>query len=143
MYYFAYGSNMNGGEMQRCCGVDFSFIGPAVLADFEFGFDRRRGCANIRKKKGSRVWGVLLDISDPCLKALDKKEHVDEGVYRKEKVVVNMDGDVRQAFAYMEDPLQFGAPAKQDYLTGEVIPGARENNLPQEWVVFLESFVVK
>ena len=67
MYYFAYGSNMNIKQMShRCPGA--VPIGPAVLMGYVLA---ERRYADIEKRNGALVNGLLWEISDNNLYALD------------------------------------------------------------------------
>lgn len=65
--YFAYGSNMNNGQMaHRCPGA--KNLGPARLPGWGL---RERLHADIDKAQGEIVHGVLWELTDRCLEALD------------------------------------------------------------------------
>lgn len=72
-FYFAYGSNINLGQMERRC-PDATVVEPVVLQDYELLFrGNRSGCgvATIEPKVGSQVYGLLWRITDRCEKSLD------------------------------------------------------------------------
>ncbi|MDR3642542.1 MAG: gamma-glutamylcyclotransferase [Candidatus Doudnabacteria bacterium] len=139
MYYFAYGSNLNLEHMRRLCGWNFTVIGPAFLKNYELGPDIR-GYANVRPSQDKQVYGVLYDINQQSLDALDDFEGYPEVFMRPELEVTDENGKTYRAWAYIEPAHQFGGNfIKEDYLR-RVIIGAKENHLPEEWVTFLESF---
>lgn len=70
MYYLAYGMNTNVAQMAHRCPNAVS-LGPAELDGYELVF---RGCADIRAREGTTMEGVLWDITDDCLAALDVLE---------------------------------------------------------------------
>jgi len=70
MYYFAYGSNMNIEQMSYRC-PDAVPIGSAVLMDY---IVVERQYADIERKPGALVNGLLWEISDKSLRALDRYE---------------------------------------------------------------------
>ena len=89
--YFAYGSNMEEGEMDGLCekckrdckrdcdGPAFSFQEVAKLYDYQLAFNRcsiLRGCgvADIIERRGSFVEGVMYNVPEKCVCALRKKE---------------------------------------------------------------------
>ncbi len=139
MFYFAYGSNMSVGHMRRLCQWRCRVLGMADLSGYEFGFGSR-GYGNIRPSQNSKVNGVLYDIDEKCLGALDNFEGYPK-VFGREKVEVSdIDGNKYQAWVYLEPPKEFGGKPKLEYLQ-RVIDGARENNLPKAWLEKLESFL--
>jgi gamma-glutamylcyclotransferase (GGCT)/AIG2-like uncharacterized protein YtfP len=70
MLYFAYGMNTNPGEMAlRCPGA--KSLGHARLINHAFRFAQH---ADVEPCDGSYVDGVLWDITDNNLKALDQLE---------------------------------------------------------------------
>lgn len=142
MHYFAYGSNMNLEHMRRLCGWHFNVVSVVALKDYEFGPDSR-GYANIRPKKGGRVFGVLYELDQHCIDALDEFEGVPNVFQRIEVIVTALSGQEYTAFVYVESPELFGGSyIKTEYMR-RVVMGAKQNNLPQEWVSFLEEYLSK
>ena len=70
--YFAYGSNINLGQMEYRC-PDASVVGPVVLEGWELLF-RRGGVATIAPKEGETVQGLLWSITPECERSLDRYE---------------------------------------------------------------------
>lgn len=137
-YYFAYGSNMNTAQMKERCGVGFKGVGSAQLNNYEFGFDKR-GYANIRPKQGESVWGFVWEIDAACIDILDGYEGY-PNVYNRKNILVRIKGQDTNAFAYIEPEGEFGGTPQSDYLNSRIIPGAKENELPQEWITKLEQY---
>ena len=72
-YYFAYGSNMNLGQMRFRC-PDAEVVGNVRLEDYRLAFRGRapgNGVATVLPEKGSYVDGVLWKITEACEKNLD------------------------------------------------------------------------
>ena len=66
-YYFAYGMNTNLEHMaRRCPGA--VYIGPAHLRNYELVFKTH---ADIERRDGSGMWGVLWNITEDCERSLD------------------------------------------------------------------------
>ena len=89
MHYFAYGSNLNWGQMQRRCPSS-EFVCVARLFNYRFGITRHSrlrncGTANICPAQGEEVWGAVYDVSADDLLALDSFE---DG-YRREMLTVH------------------------------------------------------
>jgi len=93
--YFSYGMNTNTAQMAHRCPAAIS-LGPAELDGYELVF---RGCADIRARERTTMEGVLWDITDDCLAALD----ILEGYpiyYTRYDVPVFHDGEWKTAMVY-------------------------------------------
>ena len=80
--YFAYGNNMSLATMDSL-GETYEVLGPACLQDYRLSFTRHSvtwnaGVADVVRKRGFRVWGVLYRVSGSAL----EKIHVKEGAHR-------------------------------------------------------------
>ena len=140
MYYFAYCSSMNFHQMRRLCGWHFTMLGMAVLPDFEFGLDLR-GYANCRPKKDAKVYGILYNIDEHCLTALDEYEGAPEVFNRTEVAIQDKDGTERKAWVYLEKPQEFGGTQVNETHFKMIVAGAMAGHLPKEWINFLQSFL--
>lgn len=139
MAYFAYGSNMNLSLMRRLCGWNCRVLGPALLEAFEFGFDLR-GYNTIRPKAGEKVWGVLFDVNQKALEALDGFEGYPNVFGRQEVTVTDNFGEKIKAWVFLRPVSQFGnAKPTLDYFK-RILTGAMENGLPKEWIDKLKTF---
>jgi len=143
MLYFAYGSNMHPGQMQkRCPGC--IFIAAARLRDHGVAFTRPwaawggGGVADIQPAPGSTVEGVVWDITDAHRSSLDKYEEYPNAYTRKDVVVETFDGRTLTAFAYVARPAGACRPSRR-YLQ-QIIEGARSHGLSPSYITFLESF---
>ena len=132
--YFAYGSNMHGGEMaERCPEADF--IGPARLAGFTFRI-ATGGYGTIVADKNGVVHGVLWTLSPDDERSLDEYEGVPQGLYKRMLVEVEQpEGQHAQAFAYHALDETPGRPVK-GYLE-TVLVAARSQGLPDEYITML------
>jgi len=99
--YLAYGSNLNLQQMGVRC-PDAAVIGTTVLHDYQLLFrgGRHTGVATIEMKRGSSVPVLLWQITEKCEKALDRYEGHPH-LYRKKRLMVNLDGDELVAMAYV------------------------------------------
>lgn len=140
MYYFAYGSNMVIEQMRRLCGRHCSALGKAELPNYEFGLDLR-GFANIRPSDGEKVCGVLWEVDQEALEALDKFEGVPSVFDRKKVAIVDDQGRNVEAWVYVEPVEQFGGDHPRMEYFNRVLSGARENNLPEEWITKIQHLV--
>lgn len=95
MLYFAYGMNTNAAQMAHRCPAAVS-LGVAELPDYELVF---RGCADIEPTLGSCMEGVLWDITDNCLAALDVLEGY-PSFYTRYEVTVFHNNEWKTALVY-------------------------------------------
>jgi gamma-glutamylcyclotransferase (GGCT)/AIG2-like uncharacterized protein YtfP len=103
MYYFAYGSNLNQRQMRERCPESKPRF-TATLHHYQLvfiGWSRkwRGGVASIRPFRGKKVLGAIYEVSEACLKQLDKHEGSD---YRRLNIIVNNeDGEPIEVTAYI------------------------------------------
>lgn len=126
--YFAYGSNINLGQMKHRC-PDASVVGPVTLENYELLF-RRGGFATIAPKEGETVHGLLWSLTPACERSLDWYEGYPR-FYDKRMVTVR-DGLGRSlsVMAYIMDE-RFRDPVlpTTSYYNG-ILEGYRQNGLP-------------
>lgn len=126
--YFAYGSNINLGQMSYRC-PDASVVGPVALENYELLF-RRGGFATIAPKEGGKVHGLLWSLTPACEQSLDRYEGYPR-FYDKRMVTVR-DGLGRSlsAMVYIMDE-RFREPMlpTDSYYNG-ILEGYRQNGLP-------------
>jgi gamma-glutamylcyclotransferase len=142
--YFAYASNMAHEVMARLC-PRHAYLGIARLADYHLAFTRRSlktgtGVADIVPARGKVVWGVLYEIGNRELDAVDRKEGYG-WAYTRVTVPVRLeaDGQDRNAVTYVvlsREPTE--VPPSRRYLR-QVIAAARERGLPAQYVQRLEA----
>jgi len=94
--YFGYGMNTNKQQMASRC-PDSKVIGAAILPGYKFVF---RGHADVELDWESQVEGVLWDISDKCLQALDRLESF-PSYYLRQRAWVETDNGYGVAWVYM------------------------------------------
>ena len=140
--YFAYGSNMSS-ERLRSRIAPVRVIGCAFLSDWKMAFNKRSndssGKANLAKSPGEVTWGVLYEIRNSDLGKLDKIE----GGYKRITVQVQQPaGTVVEAETYISEDLT-NDPRPYNWYKELLLSGAREHNLPQDYIAYLERFAVK
>lgn len=135
--YFAYGSNMSDEQIRKRC-PSHHFVCVAQLRGYRLAFTRRsekRGCgvADVVAAQDEAVWGVLFEMCEGDLAALDRHEgaHLKPPAYVRKSVQVVADGQLLDATTYEV----FSKSASQhapnsDYL-GLITAGARKWGLPQ------------
>lgn len=103
MYYFAYASNLNRGQMsERCPDSKPKFTATLPNHTLIFaGWVRKwhGGTASIKPTKGEEVLGAVYEVSESCLSKLDMYE---ESRYRRKPVVVFTEfGEPVEALTYI------------------------------------------
>jgi len=82
MIYFAYGSNLNIGQMSyRCPGA--VALGWAKLKDWRLVF---RGVADCVREEGAFCYGGVWRLTPECERTLDVYEGIRSGMYRREMI---------------------------------------------------------
>jgi gamma-glutamylcyclotransferase (GGCT)/AIG2-like uncharacterized protein YtfP len=102
IYYFAYGSNLNKGQMKERC-PDSKEIGSAMLPGYELNFrgykDCEQGYLTIEKNKRAKVPIGIYEISENDEKKLDGFEGVDAHDYKKERIAIkNRNKDIASKY---------------------------------------------
>ena len=154
MLYFAYGSNMDPGQMRQRC-PSAQFVAVAKLPDHRLAFtrhakDRDCGTCDGVPEPGQDIWGVVLDIPESDLRSLDQSEGYEPGrpldanCYAREQRQVYRDGNrdepllVWLYFANRQPnpPLPNAAYKKQ------LVDGAKFWRLPEEYQAQLRQIQV-
>lgn len=151
MLYFAFGSNLNPSQMaDRCPGN--TVVGLAALRDHRLAFPLTSatwggGVAGVQVAHGSTVWGVVYDLTDENVAALDRYEGFrapgdQHNLYERERVWVDLtrpdDGSIprRVRAEYYVPRVTNPAPPSRAYLDA-ILEGARHHRLPDEYVAQL------
>lgn len=151
MIYFAYGSNINPGQMfDRSPG--HRTMGVVRLPDYRLCFPRFspvRLCATagIEAQKGETVWGVLYSVAEDDIPILHYHEGFDplgpgdaNRHVLKEVTVVMPGVGTHAAMTYFAVPDGTKERPSRDYLD-TILDGARYHNLPRAWLFYLENIV--
>ncbi len=126
--YFAYGSNINLGQMEYRC-PDASVVGPVVLEGWELLF-RRGGFATIAPKEGKTVQGLLWSITPECERSLDRYEGYPRFYDKKMVTVRDSEGRSLPVMAYIMDD-RFREPMlPTDSYYNSILEGYQQNGLP-------------
>ena len=121
MYYFAYASNLNRKQMlERCPDSKPEFI--ATLPNYKLvfvGWSRqwRGGVASIRPFRGEKVFGAIYEISEQCLRRLDRYEGYPANYNRFKVTVFNESGEPVQAVTYIKAGQSEEAQPSPEYLS--------------------------
>lgn len=133
--YFAYGSNLCVQQMAQRC-PDATNPRRAVLADHDWLINQR-GVATVEPLHGTTVHGVVWDLTDLDLAALDSAEGVPVRYRRDELTVQTQDGPSK-AWVYIDHRVDLGPP-RPGYLE-RIIDGALHHRLPAHWIGFLRRW---
>jgi gamma-glutamylcyclotransferase len=106
MYYFAYASNLSRKRMAVMCPDAKPKI-VATLPNYKIvfsGFSRvRKGAeANIRGSKGDKVIGAVYDITESCLRKLDKSEECPVNYKHLSVIVFTDSGEAIEAVTFIK-----------------------------------------
>jgi gamma-glutamylcyclotransferase (GGCT)/AIG2-like uncharacterized protein YtfP len=118
MYYFTYASNLNRKQMQERCPESKPRF-TATLHHYRLvfvGWSRtwRGGVATIRSFRGEKVRGGIYEVSEECLKRLDKCEGSD---YQRLNVIVNNeDNEPIEAVTYINNHQAQESKPSAEYL---------------------------
>ena len=131
--YFAYGSNLNHGQMAQRC-PDARPVGRAVLDNHALVFrgrDDGNGVATVIPYKGRKVHGLLWELTSDNEESLDIREGV-PFVYDKRTITVrDENGGFRTAMTYAMTHERNRAPAMPtEAYYNRIRDGYRQNGLP-------------
>lgn len=157
MLYFAFGSNLNPEQMAHRCPGN-KVVGMAVLRDHKLAFpltspDWDGGVAGVQVAHGQNVWGVVYELTDEHVAALDQYEGFvgpgdDHNLYERERVWVELtrpdDGSIprRVRAEYYVPRVTNASPPSRRYLDA-ILAGARHHKLPDEYIAILNRIPVK
>ena len=119
--YFAYGSNLDAAQMAARCNQP-KLVGIAFLKDHRFVFAgvspnrENMGVGSMRRAENCQLAGVVWDITDDDLRALDAKEGYPKRYSRAQMQVTDLHGKTHVTYVYFktnESPLN---PPCQAYL---------------------------
>jgi len=129
MKYFAYASNLSKKQMQSRC-PDSRPLFTAVLPNYKLvfvGWSRqwRGGTASIKAVRGERVRGAIYEISDLCLRRLDKFEGCPQENNRIQVTVFGEDDEPIEAVTYVKTGRQEDSAPSKEYLA-EIQQGLKD-----------------
>ena len=140
--YFAYGSNMLSRQMeQRCPGA--RAVATGLLRGWRFLINSR-GVASIVPDEAGSVRGVVWELTDEHLRALDGYEGVPDW-YRRRMVEVELPERGEVACLTYIDESEGGdvpGPPREGYLE-KIMEGATNFRLPPAYIAFLRSFAAE
>lgn len=145
MIYFAYGSNLSADVIASLPGFHQT-IGLARLDNFRLAFTRwspkwKAGVADIVESPGMCLWGILYNIDEDALLALDAKEGLGSAYMRIEVNVTLPDESIMPASSYtvISKSIVEITPSKE-YLNS-MIQSLESLKVDSFYVAFLESLM--
>lgn len=146
MLYFAYGSNMCTGRLRgRVPSASPLFRAQLVGHSFRFHKRSKDGSAKADAYKTNNladtVWGVVFEIAPAEKPNLDRAEGLNQGYIDKTVGVVDETAETHQVLIYVADPSAIDASLRPySWYKRFVVEGARQHELPVEYVQFVERF---
>ncbi len=145
MKIFCYGSNMNTERITERCSSS-CFISRAKISGYKLVFNKRSkdksGKANlVHTGDKSLVWGVIFDISEDQKPLLDAAEGLGRGYDEYKLQVINdLEQEIECVCYIATDPKYLDDNLKPyDWYRDFCLLGAKEHNLPEEWILTLEQ----
>ena len=140
--YFAYGSNLDLPQMKSRC-PESKLISKGSLSGYRLTFNRFSsgwggGVADVIQAQGSKVWGLVFEISDTDLERLDRYEgyHKDEtSLYERWKTVIDTpNGQICDVWVYTVAEKQKFVKPTLEYL--QIIKDAAKKwNFPKAYLM--------
>jgi hypothetical protein len=144
MKFFAYGSNMLTRRLRapdRC--PDAKYLSTATLAGYALRFHKISGdgsgkCNAVKTGNAADVvHGALFEVNTANKSQLGKAEGLGKGYQESGVQVVSPEGTV-SAFTFLADPDAIDETLKPyDWYVDLVIAGAKEHNLPADYIEML------
>ncbi|MFH1651742.1 MAG: gamma-glutamylcyclotransferase family protein [Chloroflexota bacterium] len=153
--YFAYGSNMDNKEVQKC-SVELRNPRVARLDGYKLRFNycsskRKSGAANIMVSEGDSVYGLLMELNEKELKRIRCKEGCKNpdttglpNYYDEIRVTVEKQEDselVINVVTYKvtnDKERKENVPPKESYMK-LIIDNAEKYGFPSKYISFLKS----
>lgn len=142
--YFAYGSCMNEADFRRSLkrsglDKDYTIIGLAKLSDYRLAFTRYSygrggGVLDMLPSPGDYVLGIVYEVTDRALKAIDRREGVYVGAYYRDTVQIQVGDEVVEAYTYfVNDKLEEEVPPSEEY-QNIVYEAMKQASFPDEYI---------
>lgn len=140
---FAYGSNLDSGQMLERC-PDASSVEVGFLEGFTLSFTRHSkkwngGVADVIESPGKRVWGLVWRLSSEDLKSLDRHEGHPKSYCRREMEILLRSEKKVSAWVY-EVVEKKALILPSDRYLSTISSSAKALGLPEDYVEFVASF---
>lgn len=156
-YYFAYGSNMDKGDLDKWCKkhgqpkFEYLCVSPTKLCGYKlsfnyFSYSRHAGAANIVRSDNDCVYGLLIGLEADDLDIIRQKEGFPNYYSEIYVDVEKFDGTIVQKVktykAVKKREKSIYQPPKKYYLN-LIIKNAEKYSFPNEYVEFLKLLETK
>lgn len=155
--YFAFGSNLSYEQMKNRVGAYGPLNPPkkTTLNGYELVYNKWAGtrgcyCANIQPSRGGKVEGVVYELNDRQISALNRNEgyypsrHGQGQGYQKTNLRVNINGTPTNVFTYIAPKRRQEAKYVPNFAYQDIIvSGAIEHGLSQSYINKLKQQKIK
>ncbi len=139
--YFAFGSNMSSARLLARI-AEAKSLGRARLDGWRFVCNKRgldgSAKANIMRRDGANVWGVVFRLPEAALETLDAIE----GGYDRTSVHVVHNGERLAVSTYCSTRMIDDSVAL-DWYKRHILAGAEEHRLPADYIAFLSTLPMR
>lgn len=157
VYYFAYGSNMDKGDLDKWCNckgyppITFLGVSRAKLSGYKlsfnyYSFSRKGGAANIMRSEKDCVYGLLIEMENGDLDTIRKKEgypcYYDEICVGVKTFDGTLYRDVKTYKVVKSKEKSDHQPPTKDYME-LIIRNAGEWSFPSKYIKRLKSIKTK
>jgi len=146
VFYFAYGSNMQGETFRGRRGIRPLSAAPVRVPGWKLVVDKpsmlplRQSFANVVTEAGAVVYGVLYELSEDDHVHVELTEAVPFGNYRRVEVEAHpLDGGAPRLVRTLTSDRRDGTLRPSSRYVGLMIEGAIEHGLPEEWIEGLRA----
>jgi gamma-glutamylcyclotransferase (GGCT)/AIG2-like uncharacterized protein YtfP len=142
---FAYGSLTNRKEIEKTlkedgATKDYVVLGIGKLDKYRLAFTKESTKWNggvldvVDSRNHDYVLGLVIEVSDRALRAIDRREGVSVGAYERKTVSVSLAGEMVEAIVYTVVNKEIsGVKASEEYVS-KVETGMREEGFPEEYI---------
>ncbi|MCB2291334.1 gamma-glutamylcyclotransferase [Clostridium sp. CS001] len=142
---FAYGSLINRMEIEKTlkedgAQKDYVVLGIGKLEKYKLAFTKKSakwkgGVLDVVDSRDKDyVLGLVIEVSDRALRAIDRREGVSNGAYARKTVSVNLAGEMVEVIVYtVVNKERSGVKASEEYIS-KVEAGMREEGFPEEYI---------
>lgn len=145
MKIFAYGSNMNLDRLKKRVPSANKLLN-VFIKDYTLKFNKNSkdgsSKANIIKtgNPDDIVWGVIFEIDDSEKANLDKAEGLGKGYNESTLSFLDLQNNSHEAQVYIADESSINEELHPyDWYKEYIVSGAKENDLPKEYIEKLEA----
>jgi gamma-glutamylcyclotransferase (GGCT)/AIG2-like uncharacterized protein YtfP len=142
---FAYGSLTNRKEIEKTlkedgAEKDYVVLGIGKLEKHRLAFTKTSakwngGVLDVVASRGNNyVLGLVIEVSNRALRAIDRREGVSVGAYERKTVSVQLNGEMVEVIIYtVVNKERSGVKASEKYVS-KVEAGMREEGFPEEYI---------